>query len=276
MALAQERFTRLNRDQAGKPKALQTAIVRYQAGDATVDLVSVVHIGDKGYYQKLDKRLGEYQAVLFEMVLDVPQSVLHQNRMRQLIGREQKPLEIDTSKGGNDPLSLFQQKLADILGLEFQLPLITYNRKGFYHADLTLKEFEKAMAAKKQSPTSILKSFLKDAGKTSDTPEGKAMAKLSLLKIAALGPTPAERKILKTGLAAEFSDLDSELTGMEGEALLLTRNNRALQVFRDRVKRGDRKLAIFYGAAHMPDLGKKLRRQGWKPISTTWLDAWKL
>ena len=77
-------------------------------------------------------------------------------------------------------------------------------------------------------------------------------------------------------MAEEFSELGNSLNEMEGQVLLETRNDRALRVLRDRLKLADRHLAIFYGAAHMPDFDAKLKREGWKPVSTTWLDAWKL
>lgn len=276
-SLAQESFVKLQRDKTGKAQALQTAISRLKLPSGqTVDLVAVVHVADKAYYGKVNKHLGGYQTVLYEMVLDIPQSAAHQNRMRQLIGKSKKQPKIDTSKGGNDPVSLFQRKLAELLGLEFQLPLIDYNRDNFVHADLTLKEFEKAMAAKKQSASSLLKTFLDGAGKKPDTPEEKAMAKLSMLKILSLGPTPQEQKILKAGLAADFSDLSDSMAEMEGTALLSTRNQRVMDILKERLAQGDKQFAIFYGAAHMPDLRERLKKQGWKPVSIDWLSAWKL
>ena len=35
-------------------------------------------------------------------------------------------------------------------------------------------------------------------------------------------------------------------------------------------------VAIFYGAAHLPDLDKKLRGEGWTCIAVDYLDAWTL
>src|SRR5262245_24786619 len=60
-------FTRIKRDKDGKPLAMQQAMVRYEARDAskandgvTVDLVSVIHIGDREFYQGLNKRFEQY------------------------------------------------------------------------------------------------------------------------------------------------------------------------------------------------------------------------
>ncbi len=249
--------------------------MRYQHPDgATVDLVAVIHVGESSYYEQLNEQLAGYQSVLFEMVLDVSPAEIQRYRMRLLSGREPEPLELEFA--GDDVLSLVQQGMADILGLEFQLSQIDYQRKNFYHADLTLKEFERAMAARNQSPSSLLKSLLQGSGKAEQTPAGRARARVSILKVITFGPTPEERAILKAGMAEEFSELGNSLNEMEGQVLLETRNDRALRVLRDRLKLADRHLAIFYGAAHMPDFDAKLKREGWKPVSTTWLDAWKL
>ena len=57
-----------------KPLALQTAIVRYrgkagsQYAGKIVDLVGVVHIGQRDYYSDLNDRLGRYDSVLYELV----------------------------------------------------------------------------------------------------------------------------------------------------------------------------------------------------------------
>src|SRR5205814_1240912 len=79
------RFTRISRDKAGKPLALQKAIVRYAPMDTnkanaglTIDLVSVVHVGDREFYQALNKRFKDYDVVLYEGVKGAPKSVLLQ------------------------------------------------------------------------------------------------------------------------------------------------------------------------------------------------------
>ena len=75
-----EKWVRLLRDKHREPLAMQTAIVRYvPAKDVVegkrpdsypmyVDLVGAVHIGDKSYYQDLNRRFRKYDAVLYELV----------------------------------------------------------------------------------------------------------------------------------------------------------------------------------------------------------------
>jgi hypothetical protein len=275
-ALGDEGYVRLRRDNNGKPVELQTAIARFVSDDGTtVDLVGVIHVGDKAYYQKLDRHFNNYQSVLYEMVLDVPKSVSHQNDVRELLGRDPKEPKIDTTKGGRDSLSRFQQKLAEVLGLDYQLPNIDYTRDNFHHADLTLEEFQEAMLGKEESPLEILKSLL-EAGQFEGPPEYQKLAELPLLQIVARGPSVKEQQVLKIGLGALLAESDDLTSEVQDEVVIGKRNERALEVLEKRMKRGENQFALFYGAAHMPDFSERLRAMGFKPISKNWTRAWIL
>src|SRR5215212_4290009 len=72
-AAEKPRFLRLTRDEKKTPQALETAIVTYvpvdpAKGDITVELVGAVHIGDKAYYEALNKEFEQYDALLYELV----------------------------------------------------------------------------------------------------------------------------------------------------------------------------------------------------------------
>ena len=45
---------------------LQTAVVKFTKGDASVELVGAIHIADQKYYEALNKRFEGYEAVLYE------------------------------------------------------------------------------------------------------------------------------------------------------------------------------------------------------------------
>src|SRR5262249_40290317 len=64
------KFLRIQRDAVDEPVALETSVVRYASptGGLTVDLVGVVHVADKNYYQKLNKLFEQYDVVLYELV----------------------------------------------------------------------------------------------------------------------------------------------------------------------------------------------------------------
>lgn len=272
----EDAYVRMLRTQAGAPKAFQTATVRMLSPEgATVDLIGVVHFADPRYYDKLNKLFKNYDAVLYEMVLDIPKSVAHQNRMRAMLGFKKREPKIDTRLAGRDSLSKTQLFLADLLGLEYQLHGILYNQANFRHADLTLQEFEQTMAGKPSSPLDTLKKFFQLEQRNSP-PEFLAISKLPLLKILTAGPNPAERKVLKIGLASHFSALDDEMNDIQGSALIKERDARAVEILQFRVKKGEKKLAIFYGAAHTKDFVTQLKALGWKTKAKTWMTAWNL
>jgi len=81
-------------------------------------------------------------------------------------------------------------------------------------------------------------------------------------------------------LAEEFLDLEGSvqaIEGPDGSAIITDRNRVALRVLRQQIEAGKQKIAIFYGAGHMPDLQRRLRDEfGLTPIRTQWLVAWNL
>src|SRR5262245_21218507 len=68
---AATKFLRILKDDDG-PTALETAIVRYRPArgnaDLTVDLIGVVHLGEKSYYRRLNKVFEQYDSLLYELV----------------------------------------------------------------------------------------------------------------------------------------------------------------------------------------------------------------
>jgi hypothetical protein len=65
--------------------------------------------------------------------------------------------------------------------------------------------------------------------------------------------------------------------GPEGSTLVTERNKKALDVLRRQIKSGKRRLAIFYGAAHMEDMARQLESEfGLQRSGTTWVVAWDL
>ena len=74
---------------------------------------------------------------------------------------------------------------------------------------------------------------------------------------------------LKRVVAEQFVD--------NGSTLLSGRNQVALGVLRKEIAAGKKKIAVFYGAGHMPDLARRLRDGfGLMPVDTRWLTAWNL
>jgi hypothetical protein len=85
---------------------------------------------------------------------------------------------------------------------------------------------------------------------------------------------------LRRIMAEQFTDMEvltAAFGGEEGSSLITDRNAAALKVLAEQIKLGRHKIAIFYGAAHMDDFDRKLRRDfRLQPRETTWLEAWDL
>ena len=66
---------------------------------------------------------------------------------------------------------------------------------------------------------------------------------------------------LKLTLAKQFASggaLEAGLGGTLNQILIQDRNQAAMKVLESEIQKGNKKLAIFYGAAHMPDFEKRL------------------
>lgn len=69
----------------------------------------------------------------------------------------------------------------------------------------------------------------------------------------------------------------SSLDGPDGSTIVTERNKKALAVLRREREAGKRRVAIFYGAAHLPDMEKRLLDEfGMRRAETRWLTAWDL
>ena len=69
------------------------------------------------------------------------------------------------------------------------------------------------------------------------------------------------------------------LEGEDGSTIIGQRNRKALEVLRRELKNGKKRIGIFYGAGHLPDMEKRLAEGfGLYPNkkSIKWLTAWDM
>ena len=142
-AKTKDRFLRIERDPAGHELALQTAIIRFESDAAArkgfvVDLIGAVHVGEKAYYEALNKQFEGYDAVLYELV--APEGTR--------VPKGAKP--------GGHPVSYLQNGMKDLLGLEHQLEYIDYTRANLVHADMSPDDFAKSMKDRGESVGTML------------------------------------------------------------------------------------------------------------------------
>jgi hypothetical protein len=266
-------WVRLVMGDDGATLAMETAIVRfvptddYDADKAPgdyeryVDLVGAVHIGDKAYYETLNRRFRDYDAVLYELV--APQGTV-------------VPRGRGTSN--SHALGALQNAMKEMLEVDHQLEQIDYTRPNFVHADLSPDEFWDSM---EQRDESFLEMYFRILGASLAQQNEQALADQSseLDLFAALMATDRARR-LKILLAKQFQGMESLMlafNGTEGSTLITERNKRALDVFEEQLDDGQEKLAIFYGAGHLSEMRTQLEeRFDMRPVSAEWLEAWDL
>jgi hypothetical protein len=255
------------RDNKSQLTSMDTAVtrLRHPKKGWHVDLVGVVHVGPEAYYKKLNSQFKRYDAVLYELIAENDGG---------------RPIPLPHSQGGTDnPLGMVQNGLGSLLGLDFQLNHIDYTPKNFVHADITPEQFRKSMKDKGESFSQILMRSLQQGG--IDSPEAeRELAEANLMKAVLQGPSPKDQIHMRRAMALLFAkpeQMTELLEGPGGGTLLTTRNQRAVSVLKQQVAQGSRNVAIFYGAAHMLDLEKRLRQDlGLEYVKQTWVPAWDL
>ncbi|MCL6505063.1 MAG: hypothetical protein K6T86_20495 [Pirellulales bacterium] len=270
------KFIRLLRSDDGTVVALQTAIVAYGRSDEAeaqsdgqvdepqrsrveVHLIGAVHIGEAEYYEALNKAFQQYDAVLYE-----------------LVAPEGTRIERGDSRRDRSMVSRLQVGMKQMLELDFQLEHIDYQQENLVHADMSPEEFARTMEKRGESIWSI---FLRMLGQSiaqqSKNPNGPS--DLDLLM--ALFDRNRALK-LKRLLAEQFEDLEGVMLAFEGEdgsTIISERNKKALDVLRRELQSGKRKLAIFYGAGHLPDMETRLKQDfGLARRGERWLTAWDM
>lgn len=258
-------FLRIVRDKDGTPLAMQTSIVRYKLPPrdgkaATVDLIGAVHIGDRGYYEQLNKAFKAYDALLYELV--APED-------------HQVPKNAEPNVG--HPIGAMQSGMSGMLELEHQLGIVNYRAKNFVHADMSPEEFDKTMEARGESFWAMM---FRAMGHSMGRQEAGGGGPSDTDLLFALFSKDRALK-LKRLMCLEFEDLEGAmvaLEGPEGSTIITERNKIALDVLREQLEKGRRTLGIFYGAGHLPDMEERLLADfGAKRVGDVrWLTAWDM
>lgn len=263
-------WVRLLRNDDDELIALQTAIIRYvprnQNGTVTengvsVDLVGAIHVGDRAYYRELNRRFEQYDALLYELV--APDGTV-------------VPLGRGTSNA--HPVGALQNSMKRMLELEHQLEQIDYTRANFFHADMSPDEFADSMKIRDEG---FMQMYFRLLGQSIGR-QSKLAAKgeaSDLQMLAALFTADRARQ-LKSALAKQLAEMETlflDLGGVKGSTLISERNKVALEVLREKIAAGKRRLGIFYGVGHLSDMDQRLREDfDMEPVSITWLTAWDL
>lgn len=236
---------------------LETAVTEY-VNDQGVEaiLYAAVHIADASYYDELQKDFVRCDAVLYELI--APE------------GRRPKKGE---KSGGI--ISMIQRGMKRGLQLEFQLEGIDYQVENFVHADLSPSGFQRAQAERGESMLSLMVDLYIEEMKRSFQGKGSTMTSAALLHAAM---QPDASRAMKLLLAREMPRIDRLTAGADGEqresAILTDRNIACMKVFDREAVAGKKRIGIFYGGAHLPDMEQRLLDRGYRKTGERFLSAW--
>ncbi|KAJ1704588.1 hypothetical protein LUZ63_004367 [Rhynchospora breviuscula] len=261
-----------------------------------VDLVSVVHVGDRQYYEKLQKRLEIYDSVIYEGV-------------RKTDCTQKSRYFDDITSLDLQSISDLNRRLALLLSLSQQSQHLKW-RPSWKHGDLDWSTF---LNLEKERIKRLLAMTPSDDLLFSTLPLfGHALRSFPWLLIApfplpyivylacscndpVLGSVDTLEDILKLGMfsvpaALKFwtawvqlsslcslKDLEDTSVSASTSVLIGERNKVAIKELKGAMKRGEHSIAILYGAAHMPDFHKRLTEEfNLVPASIDWITAWSV
>ncbi|MDR3110467.1 MAG: hypothetical protein LBU65_12415 [Planctomycetaceae bacterium] len=246
------------------PRSLETAIVTFAGENGlTVDLVAAIHVGDKAYYEKLNDIFKQYDIVLYELVAE-----------------EGHPVDKEsfTNRKEKNVLGSFQEGMAEMLGLEHQLHHVDYAAKNFVHADLSPEEFFKRFSERGDMMQMLMRAILLALQKNGGDSAKKEMYNQGRFLGAMLARDPSLplKRTLASMMYDQMEDGSWVING-DGSSIITDRNAACLKVLKKTIKDGKKKIAIFYGGAHLSEFAKSLEKDfKLKYVESKWVVAWDL
>jgi hypothetical protein len=263
---AQSDFMRVSKPEGKKfPVSFDTAIAQFiddQSG-IQVDLIGAVHIGDKKYYAELNEIFKRYDAVLYELVAE-------------------EGVKPNVQTGRNESqsvLSAIQSGMGNALALDFQLAHINYKANNMVHADINPSDFAQRVSDRGDIIQILYRAMILGAKRSGDKEAQEGELKMQgrvLGAFFAADPTLSLKRVLAEEMMKQLDD-GIWVIGGEESAIITDRNAVVLKVLNREIRRGKKKIAIFYGAAHLPELAKSLEKDfNMKQTGTDWVIAWDL
>jgi len=257
-------YLRVGRDAKGRAVNLETSVTRFIGKNAdgatvTVDLIGAVHIGEQNYFDQLNTIFLNYESMLYELV--APEGTRIPNG-----GRE--------STDSMNPVAALQLGMKAVLGLEFQLDHIDYMKSNFVHADMSPEEFSQSMVDNEES---IMKFFLNAVGQSMAMQSSSSTTDAELM----MAMFSSNREVqLRKVFAEQMQNMEASMAifkGKKGSTIIDHRNAKAMSILKREIDSGKTKLAVFYGAGHLPDMQRRLIEDfGMSRGGQYWLTAWKL
>lgn len=226
--------------------ALQIASKTFVASaKPKVTLLGAVHIGEKSYYQQLQKQLDNADVVLFEGI----------GTDAEIKEIKKKCPEMKSKGGGHE-------ENAKLLKLECQTKNIR-KQSHFVHADMSMDELLDHKGIEMGKPLCERLRSSKPKVKSSATPPKGEAEKM--------------RNTVALSLIKDMSH-EREFARQEHILILFKRNKLVMETLKTELpkyKEGQ-EVIIFYGAGHMPDLELSLQDMGYSLDASSWISAFSL
>lgn len=256
---------------------LDTAITTYHKDGVDVIFYGAVHIADKACYEELNDRFTTCDVLLYE-----------------LVGPDDYRPTKDRETGFN-PVAMLQNGMKRGLELAFQLDEIDYLADNFVHADMTAAEFASSMEKRGESLLTIMLDMMlqgmqmqreqqaaadEAAGEAEDGGEAEAGDGAEAEAAPAMDLVTAFRSgegrhLLRMQFASQLEQMEMLAAGGEGSTLLEGRNEKCLEVLQREIGNDHDRIGIYYGAAHLPHLERRLVEDlGFRKTGHEWLVAW--
>jgi len=286
---------------------LQIALRKFSAPGGqgpAVWLTAVSHIGETNYYTAIQKHLDAQALVLFEGVQaragtndaataakaapagEPPKSEPAKSELPKKVAKG-KPAPVPDKSAKTTSI---QHTLAESLGLVFQLEAIDYKRAHFRNSDLSIQELQKIMEgdpkdgsdgepAKKNEQLERLVKVMDGSSFI-----GKMLAGVIQL----IGTSPKLQGLTRLALIETLGQIRGDITQMKGlppemqtlmKVLIVERNRAVMKDLKAELEKAApaKSISIFYGAGHMEDFERRLRRElKLEPDETQWLPAFSV
>lgn len=253
-------------------------------------LAGVSHIGDAAYYEAMQNRLESAGLVLFEGV----RASEERAKPRPNDASAPPPRKMPARPTGEFSL---QADLAKSLGLSFQLDAIDYERPHFLNSDMTITQISEVLNPGRQlAPpgTGTPANTGEDSGAAQfenlmSAMDGSGfMGGVIQMGVKFIGSSTKLQTLVKLSFIEMLGSLEGDLSRMEMpspglkellKVLIDKRNHIVMEDLRATLaeKQPPKSIAIFYGAAHMPDLEMRLQQElGYRPVKDDWLTAFSV
>lgn len=250
--------------QATNQLEMQLAVREFELQAPGIWLVGVSHLGESNYFDRVQDLLKDKTIVLFEG-----------------IGFDEARAQADHPSAQSSSHASLQSKLAQSLGLVFQLEAMDYEQANFRNSDLTVADLQALMETAPGSGAG--KESLDNLLETMQGGQGTA-EKMMNFGLGLIGSNPKLRSLAKLTLLEMLAALEGDITKLANfepglgpllDALIQKRNDKVIRDLGEQSKRLSRRdsIAVLYGAGHMADFETRLRNAGYKPKNQVWLTA---